>query len=210
MKVFARTIAVIGVLIVVVIALFVANVALGMRAHARFTGTVSGLGLRAPVQIMRDNRGVPHIVAGNEHDLFFAQGYAEGSDRLFQMDLLRRFVDGRLAEIFGAKALSSDQTERAVPVRTIVDRQWARLDARSRDILGAFSDGVNAAMQREPLPVEFRILGYRPQPWSARDSLAVSMATVLDLIDDWNAIAPRDAAYRRGGLGLLARLYPLS
>jgi penicillin G amidase len=194
-----------------VAALFAIDVALGMRAHARYAGTVSGLRLlRAPVTVLRDDRGVPHVVAQNEHDLFFAQGYVEGSDRLFQMDLLRRFVEGELAGVFGRAALSSDERERAVPVRAIVAAQWRALDARSKETLGAFSEGVNAAIDREPLPVEFRILGYRPAPWTPEDSLAVAMATVLDLIDDWNAIEPRDAVYRRGGLRALEARYPLS
>ena len=82
----------------------------------------------------------------------------------------------------------------------MVAAQWQQLDVESREILGAFSDGVNAAMAREPLPVEFRLMAYRPERWTPQDSLAVAMATVLDLTDDWNDIEPRDAAYRAGGL----------
>ena len=189
---------------------FAVNVFLGMRAHARYDGTVSGLGLRAPVVVVRDDRGIPHIIASNDRDLFFAQGYVEASDRLFQMDILRRFTLGRLAEVFGTAALKSDQEQRAVPVREIVEAQWRRADPASREILRAFSDGVNAAIEREPLPVEFRLLAYRPQPWTPQDSLAVGMAEVLDLIDDWDAIAPRDAAYRRGGLRLLDARFPFT
>ncbi|HEY5425490.1 MAG TPA: penicillin acylase family protein, partial [Candidatus Tumulicola sp.] len=211
MRTFARVVAATVVMVAAIAALFAANVALGMRAHARFTGAISGLRLlRQPVSILRDDRGVPHVIARNEHDLFFAQGYAEGSDRLFQMDLLRRFVKGELAEVLGPSALASDERERAIPVRAIVDAQWQRLDARSRETLGAFSDGVNAAIDREPLPVEFRILAYRPAPWSPQDSLAVSMATVLDLTDDWNDVAPRDAAYRKGGARSEGSSFPLS
>ena len=199
------------VMALAVLAFFALDVFLGMHARARTTGTIAGLRLlHAPVEVLRDDRGVPHVVASNEHDLFFAQGYVEGSDRLFQMDLLRRFVKGQLAEVFGAAALPSDRRERAVPVRAMVRAQWRALDPRTKEILGAFSDGVNAAMEREPLPVEFRLLYYRPQPWSPEDSLAVSMATVLDLIDDWNAIASRDAVYRRGGLAALNARFPLS
>lgn len=211
MRAFGRFVAAVALILVAVAAAFAVNVAFGMRAHARYEGTVSGIALlRAPVSILRDDRGVPHILARNEHDLYFAQGYAEGSDRLFQMDLLRRFITGELSEIFGSQALRSDERERAVPVRAIVDAQWQRLDGRSREILGAFSDGVNAAIAREPLPVEFRILAYRPSPWSPRDSLAVAMATVLDLTDTWDDVAPRDAAYRQGGLAELTAQFPLS
>ena len=185
-------------------------VVLGWFAHARVSGSISGLALQAPVTIARDERGVPHISAANDHDLIFAQGYVEGSDRLFQMDLLRRVMLGQLAAIFGPAALQHDERERDVPVRAIAQAQWDRLDPSSRALLGAFSDGVNAAMQREPLPIEFRILAYRPQPWTPQDSLVVAMATVLDLTDDWNDIAPRDAAYRRGGARLYDRLFPFT
>ena len=211
MRTFRRFVAAVALIALAVLGAFALNVALGMHSHARYEGTISGVTLlRAPVSIVRDDRGVPHIVARNEHDLFFAQGYVEGSDRLFQMDLLRRFIKGQLAEVFGRPALRSDERERAIPVRAIVDAQWQRLDAHSREILGAFSDGVNAAIAREPLPVEFRILAYRPSPWSPEDSLAAAMATVLDLTDTWNDVEPRDAAYRQGGLAELNAQFPLS
>jgi penicillin amidase len=195
---------------VIAVLAFVLNIVVGMRAHARVEGAISGLRLRQAVTVLRDDRGVPHIVASNEHDAIFAQGYVEGSDRLFQMDLLRRFTLGELAEIFGPAALAHDESEREIPVRTIVVSQWQRLDLQSRELLGAFSDGVNAAMEREPTPVEFRLLAYRPRPWTPLDSLAVAMATVLDLTDDWDDIAPRDDAYRRGGAKLYNQRFPMS
>jgi penicillin G amidase len=197
-------------MVAVLALIFAANVAVGMRVHSRDTGTISGLAVREPVSILRDDRGVPHVIARNEHDLFFAQGYAQGSDRLFQMDLLRRFILGELAEVYGARALATDEKERAVPVRAMVQTQWQRLDTRSRELLGAFSDGVNAAIDREPLPVEFRILAYRPRPWTPQDSLSVAMVTVLDLIDDWDSIASRDAAFHSGGLALLNARFPFT
>ncbi len=209
-RLFLRAIAAVLGLGVLAALAFILNVAIGMHVHARENGKISGLPVRAPVTIVRDDRGVPHIVAGNDHDLLFAQGYVEGSDRLFQMDLLRRYMLGELAEIFGPSALAHDKAAREVPVRTIAAVQWQRLDLPSRELLGAFSDGVNAAMVREPLPVEFRLFAYRPRPWTPQDSLAVAMATVLDLTDDWNAIAPRDAAYRRGGPSLFNALFPLT
>ncbi len=197
-------------IVVLILAWFFGNIVVGMHVSGRVDGSVSGLALRAPVSIARDGRGVPHIVAQNEHDLFYAQGYAEGSDRLFQMDLLRRYVRGELAEVFGSAALQADEAARAVPIHAMVEGQWNALDANQREILGAFSDGVNAAMESEPLPVEFRMLAYKPAPWTPDDSLVVSMATVLDLIDDWNEVARRDRAYRRGGLAGLAARFPLT
>jgi penicillin G amidase len=209
-RLLARFLAAALALVGIVLVVFLLNVVAGMHTHARYVGAISGLQLRAPVAILRDDRGVPHVIALNDHDLFFGQGYVEASDRLFQMDTLRRFTLGELAEVFGSAALKSDEEQRAVPVRTICEAQWRRLDASSRSILTAFSAGVNAAMIREPLPVEFRLLAYRPRPWTPLDSLAVGMAEVLDLIDDWNAVASRDVAYRRGGIPLLDARFPFT
>ena len=210
MRLFLRLVVVAVALAAIGVLAFAAYVAIGMRAHARDVGIVSGLRVHSPVTIARDDRGVPHVLAGNLHDLFFAQGYAEGSDRLFQMDLLRRYILGDLSEVYGAAALASDEKERAVPVAAMVQKQWLGLDFASREIFGAFSDGVNAAIAREPLPVEFRILAYRPRPWTPQDSLAVAMVTVLDLIDDWNSVEARDTAYRAGGLALLRARFPFT
>jgi len=210
MRNFARALGALLLVAIVLCIWFFGNVAAGFRTSGRVDGTVSGLTVRRPVTIARDDRGVPHITAANEHDLFYAQGYAEGSERLFQMDLLRRYVRGELAEVFGSAALDADEAARAVPIRRIVEAQYRALDDADRAALGAFADGVNAAMEREPLPVEFRMLAYKPAPWSPDDSLVVSMATVLDLIDDWNQIARRDDAYRTGGAALLAARFPFT
>ncbi|MGH7736553.1 MAG: penicillin acylase family protein [Candidatus Tyrphobacter sp.] len=184
--------------IVIVVAAFIAayalNVCLGLRSVAQTSGTISGLGVWQPVTIVRDARGVPHIAAHNEHDAFFAQGFVEGSDRLFQMDLTRRFVEGRLAEVLGPAALRSDEYERTVPVQRLAQIQWERLPLRAQNDLQAFADGVNAAMRTQPLPVEFRLLLYRPQPWRPQDSLVTSFGIVLDLTDLWSDVADRASA----------------
>ncbi len=205
-----RTVLTVPAVLLLIVAGYALNVTIGLHAHPRENGSISGLPIRAPVTILRDDRGVPHISAANEHDLFFTQGYVEGADRLFQMDLLRRDMLGQLAEVFGKPALAHDESERDVPVREIAQRQYEHLPAGERDLLAAFSDGVNAAISRETLPVEFRILAYRPRAWTPQDSLAVEMATVLDLTDTWDDIAPRNAAYRSGGLARLNALFPLT
>ena len=143
----------------------------------------------------------------NDHDLFFAQGYVEGSDRLFQMDLLRRLMLGELADSLRPGGAAARRTRTRDSGSAIVRRSGSGSMRSRREILGAFSDGVNAAMAREPLPVEFRLLAYRPEPWTPQDSLAVAMATVLDLTDDWNDIEPRDAAYRAGGCSATTRSF---
>lgn len=178
-------------------------VAVGLRAAAQTSGTLRIAGLDAPVRIIRDDRDIPHIYASTQHDLLFAQGYAEASDRLFQMDLIRRYVYGELAEVLGPGALQPDEAARIPDIRGIVADQWRHLDQSDRQILVAFADGVNAAMRREPLPAEFHILLYKPAPWTPQDSLAVGMATVLDLIDPW------DDVIRRNQVALAAHAAPL-
>ena len=164
-----------------------------MRAAAKISGTLHVTGLSAPVQIVRDKRDIPHIYARNAHDMMFAQGYAEASDRLFQMDLLRRYVYGRLAEVLGPSVLSADENARIVDIKGIAAKQWSSLDPRERMWVQAFSDGVNAAMRSQPLPPEFHLLLYKPEPWHPQDSLAAGMATVLDLIDPWGDVIRREA-----------------
>jgi penicillin G amidase len=191
MRTVLGAIGIVVALVLILAGLYAGNVATGMHSTATVAGTITGTGVHAPVQILRDGRGVPHIRAANSYDVAFAQGYVEGQDRLFQLDLLRRFVYGQLSEVLGGATLEADEEARVVPVRAIVDQQWQRLTAEQRATLQAFADGVNAAAKRESTPVEFRVLDYDMTPWHPQDSLAVTFATVLDLTDDWNDIAAR-------------------
>jgi len=214
--------AVLAAALLVVVALSAFAVYLAISFHtavASIGGTVHIAGLIAPVQITRDERDIPHIAAKNEHDLFLAQGYAEGSDRLFQMDLTRHAVYGRLAEWFGARALAADERSRIIDVRGIVARQLASLSLQRRSQVQAFSDGVNAAVRTQPLPFEYRLLMISPEPWRPQDSLAVGFATVLVLSDSYRDVLERDATYAPNArhlapadIGPLSynALYPLS
>lgn len=181
-----------------------------VTATARTAGEISGLGLRAPVQIVRDARGVPHIRAASIHDAAFAQGYATGADRLFQIDLTRRFVLGTLSEMFGSVTLAADQDARAIPLRSIIDREYAHLSPADRDIFQAYADGVNAAAAHEPAPPEYRALLYHFAPWQPEDSLAVGFAIVLDLNDSWYDVIARDAVEREVGPKATAAFFSLT
>jgi penicillin amidase len=166
---------------------------------AHESGTVTGLGLRAPVRILRDARGVPHIRAASLHDAAFAEGYVTGSDRLFQIDVTRRYVLGTLSEMFGPTTIDADENARVVDVRGIADREYAHLSPADRDELDAFAAGVNAAAQHEPAPPEYRALLSHFVPWRPQDSLAVGFAVVLDLTDSWYNVIARDAARQEVG-----------
>jgi penicillin amidase len=195
-------------LVALVFALYVyAGVVQGGKEEA---GTISGIGVLAPVKIARDSRGIPHVRARNEHDLYFAEGYLQGSDRLFQIDIYRRLVSGRLAEVFGSAAASTDAQSRTVDVVTIAKAQLAALAPGERASLEAFAAGVNAAIAARPLPPEFRILGYKPEPWTPLDSLVVSFSTVLALTDSWDDVAERARVLEALGPQAEAAFFPAS
>jgi len=189
---------------------YAANVEVGLHPSAVTRGSIVATGLRAPVTIERDGRDIPHIRAANEHDLYFTEGYVQGSDRLFQLDLSRRYAYGRLAEVFGAKALALDRAQRAVDINGIAERQLRAMAPRDRDAIVAFSEGVNAAAATQSLPVEFRMLLYQPAPWTPKDSLAVSIVVSLELADSWHDIFARDAVWRQRGPHCFDTLFPLS
>ena len=132
-------------------------------------------GVRGGATINRDRRGVPHVTAVNAWDLFFGFGYAQAQDRLWQLDYLRRHAHGRLSEIFGGDRLTDDRLSRTLDISGIADRTVAMLDDESREAQEAFAAGVNAWMAHLPygLPAEFEWLGYEPEPWQPRDSLAI-------------------------------------
>lgn len=196
---------------VIALLVYAAYVFIGAKTSAaRTTGTISGLGLRAPAQIVRDARGVPHIRAQSIHDAAFAQGYATGADRLFQIDITRRFVLGTLSEMLGSIALPSDEDARVIPIRSIVDREYAHLSPADRDVFQAYADGVNAAAAHEATPPEYRALLYRFAPWTPQDSLAVGFAIVLDLNDTWYNVMARDAVEREVGSNATAAFFSLT
>jgi len=140
-------------------------------------------GLRAPVHVWVDSLGIPQLFAASRHDVFFAQGYVHASDRLWQMELFRRVADGRLAEIFGKKALAADRLLRTLDLGGAAARQLAALSTPELDCLQAYTDGVNARIRswQGALPPEFVLLHLRPKPWDLRASLAIGVVMNLDL-----------------------------
>jgi penicillin amidase len=133
-------------------------------------GPVRVPGLRAPVEVIRDRWGVPHIYAQTVDDLFMAQGYVMAQDRLWQMELWRRQREGRLAEILGPQAVARDRAARLLKYRGPTDdREWTSYHPDALRIFTAFARGVNAyiAGHRNRLPVEFRLTGITPEPWTA-------------------------------------------
>jgi penicillin amidase len=127
----------------------------------------------APVTIDRDAYGVPRITAQSATDAYVGLGFAIAEDRLFQMDLLRRTAYGQLSEVVGSVGLESDRFMRLLGIHRVADSLVEAASAEARIATEAFTTGVNVYMQRRALPVEFRVLRYRPEPWRAADSLAL-------------------------------------
>lgn len=136
----------------------------------------SAEGLSAKVTVRRDARWIPYIEAGNDADLYFAQGYVVASDRLWQMDLLRRVARGESAEIFGRTTLEEDKRWRRYGFAKVADAVVAGSDIEVRRALEQYARGVNAyiaTLTDETLPIEFRMLQYRPRAWTAADSVII-------------------------------------
>jgi penicillin amidase len=197
--------------LVLAILVYIGYVWIGVaNGTARTTGTIGGLGLRAPVTVIRDARGIPHIRAASVHDAAFAQGYVTGADRLYQIDITRRFVLGTLSEMLGSVTMQADEQARIIDLKSIVDNEYAHLSPVDRDTLQAYADGVNAAATQESLPPEYRMLLYHFTPWRPQDSLAVGFAIVLDLSDSWYNVMARDAVEREAGPSAVAAFFSLT
>lgn len=127
-------------------------------------------GLEKPGTIVYDERGVPHIFAETEHDVYFLQGYATAQARLFQMQLQAFAASGRLSEMFGERALEFDRLSRRRGMLWAAERtvEFIKEDEHSMMILNAYADGVNAYIDQlsyADLPVEFKLLDLKPEAW---------------------------------------------
>ncbi len=157
---------------------------------------ISIAGLHSEVTVRRDERGIPYIEAANDEDLYFAQGYVMASDRLWQMDMMRRTARGKLAEVLGTPALDQDKQHRTMGFAQEVDAELALASPQARGVLEAYAQGVNAyinSLDAKSLPPEFRILGYQPQPWTAADSLLPTKLFSEALSSTWRLDVMREA-----------------
>ncbi|MBV9304930.1 MAG: penicillin acylase family protein, partial [Acidobacteriaceae bacterium] len=140
-----------------------------------------------PASIKRDARGVPHIEAGSWQDAIFLQGYVTAQDRLWQMDSLRRFGSGELAEVFGPSALAPDERSRKMRMRAMAEANVSRLTTEDRAVLVEYARGVNYFINthRGDYSLEFALPGhaYDPRPWTLADSMLIGLVMYRDLTD---------------------------
>ncbi len=139
-------------------------------------GELAVAGLQAPVSVRYDDRGVPHLQAQNEQDLYRALGYVHAQDRLFQMEIMRRLSRGELAEVLGDKLVPTDKLFRSLRIREQAALMAQRQDhqAPAWRALQAYLDGVNAWQAGHPKPMEFDLLGITPRPFTAEDTLSIA------------------------------------
>ncbi|MBI3942922.1 MAG: penicillin acylase family protein [Chloroflexi bacterium] len=163
----------------------------------------------ASVEIVRDTRGIPHIYAQNDPDLFFGLGYSMAQDRLWQLDYLRHKALGRLSEILGPEAVDQDVLVRTVGINRIATAEVTQLPGETLKLLDAFSQGINSVIAESGgrLPIEFSLLDYRPEPWQPLDSVAIWGEFRWYLTGRFPVIAFPELARRTVGDGPLFRAF---
>jgi penicillin amidase len=179
------------------------------RPLPKTSGRLRLRGLDAPVEILRDRLGVPHIRARSATDACFALGLCHGQDRLWQLEFFRRATAGRLAEFAGAEALGADMLMRTIGMRRVAEREEREISSLLRTFLDAYAAGINAAIDSAgALPVEFQLVRLAPEPWTAVDLLAASKLMAFGLSTNWELELLRAHLVREAGPERTARLEP--
>lgn len=205
----------VGLVLSLVVALLAAVFAV-RGTYPQTEGTLRLAGLDAPVQVRRDDLGIPQLYAEKPSDLFYAQGFVQAQDRFYEMDFKRHLTSGRLSELLGKSALATDQFLRVLDWRGVAEREWPMLSAETRDNLTSFAGGVNAYLARRDtnrLSLEYVVLGlggldYRPEKWSPVDSLAWLKAMAWDLRGNMQDEIDRALLAARLPPERIAELYP--
>jgi len=173
------------------------------------SGRVVVAGLTAPVEIVRDAYGIPHISARSEADAWFALGFVHAQDRLFQMEITRRVGEGRLSELLGPSGLRSDRFMRIIGVERGAEASLAALPAAARAQLDAYAAGVNAFLAGHPvLPPQLLLLHDTPEPWQPVDTLVWARLMALQLSGNWRDELERAELSKTIPPDLVAALWP--
>ena len=166
-------------------------------------------GLEAAVEVRFDGVGVPHIRARSLRDLYFAQGFVTASRRLWQLDITRRTARGRLAEVFGPRAVSGDRFQRSLGLVRLAAAKTAALAPDVAGRLRAYADGVNAFIAQGELPEAFHLTGggAAPRPWTVEDTLcAVELRSIINA--SWRADLVQLQVLARVGAREAASFFP--
>jgi penicillin amidase len=207
-----------ALLVLVLIIVILGGLGYGM-ARLQFPQTEGEIrldGLQAPVEVYRDSWGIPHLYAANPHDLFFAQGFVHAQDRFWQMEFQRRIGSGRLSEVLGPSALSSDRFIRTVGWHRTAAAELEMLDAETRSMLEAYAEGVNAYLSttsQSRLGLEFvmlRLIGTEVtiEPWTPLNTMTWTKIMAWDLSGNMDSELLRARIVARLGTPALAELMP--
>nr|MBC8263306.1 penicillin acylase family protein [Anaerolineales bacterium] len=164
--------------------------------------------LEGRVEVFRDQWGIPHIYADHPRDVFRAQGYVHAQDRLWQMEVNRRVGRGRLAELFGDVALDTDRLIRTFGFHRLGQADLDNLPDDARAEVEAYAEGVNAFIEQagKRLPVEFMMVGHRPEPWTPLDSMAFARVMIWQLSHAWASAIVRARIIEKVGTERAAEL----
>lgn len=160
---------------------------LSRRRLPQTSGIIKLEGLSQPAEVLRDRWGVPHIYSKNMTDSLFSLGFVHAQDRLFQMELNRRTATGRLSELFGPMALDTDRAARTFGWSRLGMKDYQDLHIETKESMDAYVAGVNAYINHpsSKLPIEFTLLGIKPEPWRIEDSMAFSRLMFWQLSHAW-------------------------
>jgi penicillin amidase len=173
------------------------------------TGRLALPGLEKPVSVVRDRHGVPAIQANSQHDLYMALGFVHAQDRLFQMDMQRRLGAGRLSEAVGGATIGTDRLMRTLGLYHHAAGSLAAASPEFRAVLDAYAAGINAFLHSgKTLPVEFTLLGYRPDDWTPADSLVIGKLLALQLGGNYRQELVRARLARSLSPAEMADLFP--
>ena len=203
MKILNLSIAVLALLVVLAVYWF------AYRPLPQTSGTM-GAPITGPARIVHDARGVPHIEAGSWQDAVFLQGYVTAQDRLWQMDALRRLAAGNLSEIIGRATLEADREARRLRLWRLAIANYKTLPEGDREVLEAYARGVNyyIRQRQDRLPMEFRLLGYRPRPWTPVDSILCALQMYRTLTTTWRDDLEKAAMLDGGDAAKVNALFP--
>jgi penicillin amidase len=181
-----------------------------IRSLPQTRGTLVIQALQKPVRIYRDGYHVPHILAEEESDCFFSQGFVTAQDRLWQMDMWRRAARGTLSEIFGPATVSMDSLMRVIGLQRTAESILPHLSPLSRRMYEAYTQGVNAYIQGQGnrLPVEFTLLNYTPDPWEVEDCVLILRWLGWQLCSGWKTDIVLSSLAQRLGMEKLTDLLP--
>src|SRR5712692_77566 len=202
---------VLATIVLLVVLAAAAGYAYLRRSLPQVDGTLTVLGLSAPIDIIRDADAIPHVFAANKLDALFGLGYVHAQDRLWQMELQRRIGFGRLSEILGAAALPQDRFLRTVGFGRAAQNAWAATPDWAKQQIDAYVAGINAFIithHGSALPPEFTLLGFEPEPWTGVDVVVWGKMMAWDLSANYSFELLRHDLVKAVGAERMAQLMP--